>query len=942
MADQRNPDSSIDGWAAQLAQLDEQAEAGQRPAPADETIENLKAELDTIVATLRREPQPSEFDRETGCGRLTEWVRAIGHNPEELTEQTIDHDSDPRRTALASDSVPLGTIGVYELVSKLGEGGMGAVYKARHTKLDKIVAIKVLPSERMKDTSAVARFEREMRAVGMLEHPNIVRAMDAGEAGGTHYLVMEYVQGIDLAQLVKRHGPLRIADACELVRQAAVGLEEAHDSQMVHRDIKPSNIMLCTVGKRKPPVVKILDMGLALLSEAHSADVHGLTSTGQVMGTLDYMAPEQGGDSKSVDIRADIYALGATLYKLLCGEAIYHGENYQTPVQKLMGQAMHPAPPIQQRRQGVPDALATVLHRMLEKDPSQRIATPSDVVNSLAPFCGGANLAALLNDVGFDIAPTQDTPLTETATSPTAPATSSAGRRLPPWVPSVVGGGLLGSGGIAALLLASVFFFQTPSGMLRVEINDPDVKVEVMAAGIVVTEKDKEPVTVEAGDHTLKISHGDFSFTSDAFTVKKGEEVVVTIERLEATIKVSKADGEPLGEGIDKRIASVNDRIVEVDNRIPAVGGETRSGVSRPVGERVVVAGNVDGLPHGAIRAMDVSPNDTLIAAAFSTGRLAILHSATFAVKSVIGDGTAAITNPHWSPDGRFLAVAAGQELQILKPDGTVAVRVVGAPLQFFQWHPESRWLVTASSQHGTTKLWFVDPETSKTVEYDRGEVRGGLGGMEWSRDGKRLLASCSSGIVLFDEDGKVSETIPHEGLLAATWHPDGEHFLAAASAAENTRQIVLLDRQGKVVETQHDIGRGLTSFMTDPELGILEVASDVIRYGWKGEKQRFGVHGLFSQRHQVHKRPGAVSGYAILSPKLEHAPLLPHVNDIADDGTPRPPRQFSVVSHAIAWNADGTELLAAPQNPESDGALVALDPTTGEVVRTLGQPNPE
>src|SRR5690606_13492072 len=126
---------------------------------------------------------------------------------------------------------------------KLGEGGMGAVYKARHTKLDKIVAIKVLPAERMKDKGAVARFEREMRAVGKLEHPNIVRAMDAGEAGGMHYLVMEYVQGVDLSQLVKQRGPLPIADACELIRQAAVGLDEAHDNGMVHRDIKPSNIM---------------------------------------------------------------------------------------------------------------------------------------------------------------------------------------------------------------------------------------------------------------------------------------------------------------------------------------------------------------------------------------------------------------------------------------------------------------------------------------------------------------------------------------------------------------------------------------------------------------------------------------------------------------------------------------------------------------------------
>ena len=311
---------------------------------------------------------------------------------------------------------------------------MGAVDKARHTKLDKIVAIKVLPKDKMQDKSSVARFEREMRAVGKLDHPNIVRAMDAGEENGTHFLVMEYVPGIDLSQLVKQLGPLPIAEACELIRQAAVGLDEAHDHGMVHRDIKPSNLMLCMAGRRQPPVVKILDLGLALLSDAHSPDVGGLTGTGQLMGTLDYMAPEQGGDSKSVDIRADLYALGASLYKLLTGEAVYHGEQYQTLMQKVTALASKPAPPIRECRADISPELAALVHRLLEKNPAQRFATPDEVARALAPFAAGANLAALLSKVGCEGVETTvvDAAQLHTALSASAPDVDTGA--MPPTV----------------------------------------------------------------------------------------------------------------------------------------------------------------------------------------------------------------------------------------------------------------------------------------------------------------------------------------------------------------------------------------------------------------------------------------------------------------------------------------------------------------------------
>ena len=202
--------------------------------------------------------------------------------------------------------VGVGTeLGYYRLVKKLGEGGMGSVWQALHTKLDKQVAVKVLPATWSRDPALLTRFEREMKAVGKLEHPNIVRAMDAGEFQGTHYLVMEFNEGLDLSAYIKQRGPQSVSNACEMVRQAALGLAHAHDAGLIHRDIKPSNLFLTKSGK-----LKILDLGLARVQGDNAGNGQTLTGFGQVLGTPDYMAPEQWENTHSVDGRSDLYALG--------------------------------------------------------------------------------------------------------------------------------------------------------------------------------------------------------------------------------------------------------------------------------------------------------------------------------------------------------------------------------------------------------------------------------------------------------------------------------------------------------------------------------------------------------------------------------------------------------------------------------------------------------
>ena len=172
----------------------------------------------------------------------------------------------------------------YELGEQIGAGGMGTVHKAVHTWLGRTVAVKFIAKEALSDPEAISRFAHESRAIGRLDHPNIVRATDAGCVGGKHFLVTEFVDGCDLARLVKIVGPLRSADACEIIRQAALGLQHAHEQQLVHRDVKPSNLLLNRAG-----IVKLLDFGLARLASNQTT----LTTTGQMIGTLDFLAPEQ-------------------------------------------------------------------------------------------------------------------------------------------------------------------------------------------------------------------------------------------------------------------------------------------------------------------------------------------------------------------------------------------------------------------------------------------------------------------------------------------------------------------------------------------------------------------------------------------------------------------------------------------------------------------------
>ncbi|MBC7816745.1 MAG: serine/threonine protein kinase, partial [Planctomycetaceae bacterium] len=314
------------------------------------------------------------------AGEITSLIGGLPENrrPRDGEQLACELVMQKRLTKFQADQIFAGkgpslVLGNYVILGKLGQGGMGVVYKAKHRRMDRIVALKVLSPRIAGRPELTQRFEREVQAAAKLTHPNIVKALDAELDGTRRFLVMEYVDGADLLALVRRCGKLPVRWVIDSMRQAALGLDYAHHQGIVHRDIKPSNLL-----RDRSGTIKILDLGLARMAVAEGAAE--LTSTGEVIGTVDYMAPEQAEDTRHADARADIYSLGITLWFLLTARLAYEGDSAMA---KLLSHSESPIPSLLDARPEVPPELERIFQKMVAKQPGQRYSSMAEVAADL-------------------------------------------------------------------------------------------------------------------------------------------------------------------------------------------------------------------------------------------------------------------------------------------------------------------------------------------------------------------------------------------------------------------------------------------------------------------------------------------------------------------------------------------------------------------------------
>lgn len=279
-------------------------------------------------------------------------------------------------------------LGQYKILDQLGQGGMGRVFKAQHRTMGRMVALKVLSPKLLKTGRAQEFFLREVQIAGQLHHPHIVTAYDANHTGGRYYLVLEYVDGPNLDQLVRDRGPLPVGQACEFIRQIASGLEYAARMGMVHRDLKPANVLIQTeeLSGQAHGVAKISDFGLARLADpstqVESSSGTIMTKPNTILGTPDYLSPEQARDIHEADIRSDLYSIGCTLYYLLTGQVPFPGGS---TLDKLIRHSTEEPRAVTLFRQDVPERVIAIMKKLMAKEPSQRYQTPTELLADITP-----------------------------------------------------------------------------------------------------------------------------------------------------------------------------------------------------------------------------------------------------------------------------------------------------------------------------------------------------------------------------------------------------------------------------------------------------------------------------------------------------------------------------------------------------------------------------
>ncbi len=755
---------------------DESSSVEQHLEVCHECCETLLDLKDDTFVGLVKIAQPSDSDRRMGTLARPEMESSKTESNKTGTGKSA-HPTDSAHSAtllvqsgaaVNADELPaeLRDHPRYRIVELIGRGGMGNVYRAEHRLMNRPVAIKLINSQLIRQPQAVERFRREVQAAAKLTHSNIVTAYDAEQAGDVHFLVMEFVEGTDLASVVKHRGPMSVAEACECIRQAAEGLQHAHEKGMVHRDIKPHNLMLSAEGQ-----VRILDFGLAGFATetalgshvrqnvgdthvvppsgdgGYDANAAHLTTAGSVMGTPDYIAPEQAKDAHSADIRADIYSLGCTLHFLLTGKPPFEADSV---LAKLKAHAQQSPTALTTLRNDVPTELSQVVARMMSKNPAERFQTPADVAEALAPFA--------------------------------KPAMSPPRRRARTLVAALWMG--------LVALLAGVIFVQTDTGLVEIHSEVDNVKISIQqkdGGGIEFHDLQTGSLVrrLSSGDYEVKLksARNDVEIVNGDLKLKRWGKAVVTLRR--KTDVKNLADSRMSGQAV-KDVAEIR--------RFEGHEGPVRAIAWTPDG-KALLSGS--GFPTG---------DQTLRLWDSATGReirqLTGHQGQVFAV-DINRDGNRVLAACEKSI--HLWDLTTGQYLRELRGHSADVTTVI--------FLPDGRHALSACHDK-TVKLWDLESGTEKREFTGHTGATFGLAVLPGNR--QFLSGSWDGTIRLWDlETGESLRTFTGHATWCVKMLPDGLRFLSSGddgtvrlweiSSGKQLRKIKAHERQVFAMDVSPD-----------------------------------------------------------------------------------------------------------------------------------------